>query len=41
MLEEACESGRLVIPAHFRGQRRAHVRRVGNAFEPVFPARPA
>jgi glyoxylase-like metal-dependent hydrolase (beta-lactamase superfamily II) len=41
VLEEACESRRTVIPAHFRGQRRAQVRRVGNAFEPIFPPDPA
>jgi hypothetical protein len=28
--------GRLVVPAHFRGQRGAHIRRAGSAFEPVF-----
>lgn len=41
LLEEACESGRTVIPAHFRGQRRVHVRRTANAFEPIFPSDPA
>jgi glyoxylase-like metal-dependent hydrolase (beta-lactamase superfamily II) len=36
ILEEATETGRLVVPAHFRGRRCAHVRRAGKAFEPVF-----
>jgi glyoxylase-like metal-dependent hydrolase (beta-lactamase superfamily II) len=36
VLEEAAEAGRLVVPAHFRGRRCAHVRRAGDAFEPVF-----
>jgi len=33
--------GRLVVPAHFRGRRRAHVRRVGSGFEPLFGHRTA
>jgi glyoxylase-like metal-dependent hydrolase (beta-lactamase superfamily II) len=36
ILEEAIETGRLVVPAHFRGQRCAHIRRAGSGFEPVF-----
>ncbi len=36
VLEEAVETVRLVVPAHFRGRRCAHVRRAGDAFEPVF-----
>ena len=36
VLEEAVETGRLVVPAHFRGRRCAHIRRTGNGFEPVF-----
>ena len=36
LLDEATETGRLVIPAHFRGRRCAHIRRAGNGFEPVF-----
>lgn len=36
ILEDAVESGRLVAPAHFRGQRCARIRRAGNAFEPKF-----
>jgi len=36
LLEEAVETGRLVIPGHFRGRRCAQVRRAGDAFEPVF-----
>jgi glyoxylase-like metal-dependent hydrolase (beta-lactamase superfamily II) len=36
LLDEAAATGRLVVPAHFRGQRRAHVRRTGGALVPVF-----
>ena len=37
VLEEAAATGRLVIPAHFRGMRRAHVRAPANGFRPRFP----
>lgn len=36
ILAEAADSGRLVIPAHFRGSRCAHIRRDGNGYAPVF-----
>jgi glyoxylase-like metal-dependent hydrolase (beta-lactamase superfamily II) len=36
---EAADSGRLVVPAHFRGQRRVHIRSNGNGYEPVFDLR--
>jgi len=36
ILAEAADSGRLVVPAHFRGQRRAHVRAGSGGYEPVF-----
>ncbi|MCP1830856.1 glyoxylase-like metal-dependent hydrolase (beta-lactamase superfamily II) [Bradyrhizobium sp. USDA 4532] len=39
ILEEAADSGRLVIPAHFRGPRCAHVRRDGGGYAPVLDAR--
>jgi glyoxylase-like metal-dependent hydrolase (beta-lactamase superfamily II) len=35
---EAADSGRLVIPAHFRGPRRAHIRSSSSGYEPVFGA---
>jgi glyoxylase-like metal-dependent hydrolase (beta-lactamase superfamily II) len=37
---EAADSGRLVVPAHFRGSRCACVRAHGSDFEPVFSRRP-
>lgn len=36
ILAEAAESGRLVVPAHFRGQRHAHIRASSGGYEPVF-----
>jgi glyoxylase-like metal-dependent hydrolase (beta-lactamase superfamily II) len=36
ILAEAADSGRLVVPAHFRGSRRAHVHSSGGGYEPVF-----
>ena len=36
ILAEAADSGRLVIPAHFRGVRCAHVRASSGGYEPVF-----
>ncbi|HEX6013982.1 MAG TPA: MBL fold metallo-hydrolase [Geminicoccaceae bacterium] len=36
LLEEAAATGRLVVPAHFRGQRHARVRSGPVGFEPVF-----
>jgi glyoxylase-like metal-dependent hydrolase (beta-lactamase superfamily II) len=33
---EAADSGRLVVPAHFRGPRCAHIRSSGSGYEPVF-----
>jgi glyoxylase-like metal-dependent hydrolase (beta-lactamase superfamily II) len=36
VLEEANESGRVVVPAHFRGRRFCRVRRQGAGFEPAF-----
>jgi len=36
LLEEAVETGRLMVPAHFRGRRCGRVRRAGDAFAPVF-----
>jgi glyoxylase-like metal-dependent hydrolase (beta-lactamase superfamily II) len=36
VLDEANDSGRLVVPAHFRGRRCCRVRRQGTGFEPVF-----
>ncbi len=36
LLEDAAEANRLLIPAHFRGCRRAHIRRGSDGFEPVF-----
>jgi glyoxylase-like metal-dependent hydrolase (beta-lactamase superfamily II) len=38
MFAEAADSGRLVIPAHFRGPRRAHIRSTNSGYEPVFGA---
>ena len=38
LLEEAAESGRLIVPAHFRGRRRAHVEADGAGFRPRFSA---
>src|SRR5206468_3275730 len=35
LLEDAAESNRLVVPAHFRGYRCAHVRCTSTGFEPV------
>jgi glyoxylase-like metal-dependent hydrolase (beta-lactamase superfamily II) len=40
ILAEAADSGRRVVPAHFRGQRRAHIRSNGNGYEPVFAPEP-
>jgi len=36
ILSEAADSGRLVVPAHFRGPRRAHIRASSHGYEPVF-----
>ena len=36
LLDEAAATGRLVVPAHFRGRRRAHVRRTAGGLVPVF-----
>jgi len=36
ILAEAADSGRLVVPAHFRGQRRAHIRAASGGYELVF-----
>jgi glyoxylase-like metal-dependent hydrolase (beta-lactamase superfamily II) len=33
---EAADSARLVVPAHFRGLRRAHIRSSSSGYEPVF-----
>ena len=41
LLEEAAATGRLVVPAHFRGRRRAYVRETGGAFAPMFADAPA
>jgi glyoxylase-like metal-dependent hydrolase (beta-lactamase superfamily II) len=35
-LEEAAATGRVVVPAHFRGWRRAYVREFGPGFAPIF-----
>lgn len=40
LLEDAVESNRLVIPAHFRGYRCAHIRCTSDGFEPVFSCKP-
>ena len=40
ILAEAADSGRLVIPAHFRGSRCAHIRADGGGYAPVFDAGP-
>ena len=36
ILAEAADSGRLVVPAHFRGPRCAHIRANSRSYEPVF-----
>jgi hypothetical protein len=36
ILAEAADSGRLVVPAHFRGPRREHIRASTSGYEPVF-----
>jgi glyoxylase-like metal-dependent hydrolase (beta-lactamase superfamily II) len=36
LFEEAAATGRLVVPAHFRGWRRAYVRESGTVFMPIF-----
>src|SRR5262245_41143022 len=38
LLEEAAASGRVIVPAHFRGSRRVGVNVRGDGFRPVFPA---
>jgi glyoxylase-like metal-dependent hydrolase (beta-lactamase superfamily II) len=38
ILAEAADSGRLVVPAHFRGKRCAHIRLHGSGYKPVFDA---
>jgi glyoxylase-like metal-dependent hydrolase (beta-lactamase superfamily II) len=38
ILAEAADSVRLVVPAHFRGGRCAHIRPHGSGYEPVFDA---
>ncbi|MHC2337040.1 MBL fold metallo-hydrolase [Bradyrhizobium sp. USDA 4454] len=40
ILAEAADSGRLVVPAHFRGARCAHIRRDGGGYAPVFDTSP-
>ncbi len=40
LLEEAVETSRLVVPAHFRGHRCAHIRCGSAGFEPVFSCQP-
>ncbi|TPQ32478.1 MBL fold metallo-hydrolase [Bradyrhizobium guangdongense] len=37
---EAADNGRLLVPAHFRGQRCAHIHAAGDSYEPVFDVRP-
>jgi glyoxylase-like metal-dependent hydrolase (beta-lactamase superfamily II) len=39
ILAEAADSGRLVVPAHFRGSRRARIRSSSGGYEPVFGTR--
>jgi glyoxylase-like metal-dependent hydrolase (beta-lactamase superfamily II) len=39
LLEDAAETNRLVVPAHFRGHRCAHIRGNSAGFEPVFDRR--
>jgi glyoxylase-like metal-dependent hydrolase (beta-lactamase superfamily II) len=36
---EAADSGRLLVPAHFRGPRRAHIHSSSSGYEPVFDTR--
>jgi glyoxylase-like metal-dependent hydrolase (beta-lactamase superfamily II) len=38
ILAEAADSGRLLVPAHFRGQRCARVRSSSSGYEPLFGA---
>jgi glyoxylase-like metal-dependent hydrolase (beta-lactamase superfamily II) len=38
LLEDAADTGRLLVPAHFRGARCARIRRSAAEFEPVFNA---
>ena len=38
ILAEAADSGRLLVPAHFRGGRCAHIRPHRNGYKPVFDA---
>jgi glyoxylase-like metal-dependent hydrolase (beta-lactamase superfamily II) len=40
LLEDAAETNRLVVPAHFRGHRCAHIRCGSAGFEPVFSCQP-
>jgi glyoxylase-like metal-dependent hydrolase (beta-lactamase superfamily II) len=40
LLEDAVETKRLVVPAHFRGHRCAHIRCRSGGFEPVFSCQP-
>lgn len=40
LLEDAVETNRLLVPAHFRGHRCAHIRCNSTGFEPVFSCRP-
>jgi hypothetical protein len=35
-IDEAAATRRLVVPAHFRGWRRAYVRETGIGFAPIF-----
>jgi glyoxylase-like metal-dependent hydrolase (beta-lactamase superfamily II) len=37
LLEEASATGRLIVPAHFRGARRTAVRAVATGFRPILP----
>jgi glyoxylase-like metal-dependent hydrolase (beta-lactamase superfamily II) len=41
LLEEAAATGRLMVPAHFRGWRRAYVRETATGFAPIFGDDPA
>lgn len=41
LFAEAADGGRLLVPAHFRGPRCAHVRCTNGRFEPVFDCIPA
>jgi glyoxylase-like metal-dependent hydrolase (beta-lactamase superfamily II) len=38
LLQEAAATGRVLVPAHFRGARHVTVAARGDGFQPVFPA---